>query len=74
MVMVTVMEEGYKLPVAVTMVIAPSTAAAREHAKKELKMYFHKNSLLEEKIIEQILFEDVPTTIFLYTQLAGRIK
>jgi len=69
------------MPLAEIIVIAPSKEWGEEYAKKELENYIRPLLLQHDSITVQppkdlgpILFPPIPTTIFLYTQDAGRIK
>ena len=74
-------ESKNAMPLAAIIVVAPSKKRAEEYAKKELEGYIR--SLLSQhnsitvkppKDLGPILCPPIPTTIFLYTQHAGRIK
>lgn len=76
MVKVSVFEAGDKCPIAVAITIAPSYREAKECGEEELKPYIPNQSglLHGAKELGLILWSPSPTTIFLYTQHAGRIK
>ena len=69
-------EEKLKLPIAVAITIAPSRQEAIKNARQELMAYVfqYSNYLFKTKYLGQILFPLSATTVFLYTQAAGRIK
>ncbi len=82
MVLVSLVEKEEKLrpPIAVAITIAPSQQEAIKNARQELMAYVsqYSNYLFKTKYLGQILFPPLhaifATTVFLYTQAAGRIK
>lgn len=83
MVSLSVFEQrGSILPIAEVIVIALSKEEAKKYAEQELKPHIPDQSALALKdryalisrSLGPILFSPFPTTVFLYTQSAGRIK
>lgn len=76
MISTSVFKEGDKLPVAMVITMAPSREEAEMQAKKELADFIsgQDDKTLKTKDIGSILYPAIPTTIFLYTRNAGRIK
>lgn len=62
-------------PIAEVIAIAPSKSEAEKYAKNELEPHLgdKANCLFRIKDLGPILFPPYKTTIFLYTQAAGRI-
>jgi hypothetical protein len=79
MIMVSIIEEAKPestYPLVRVITIAPSRQEALEQADQELGFYRSgQNGYLSQiKDLGSILFTPVPTTVFLYSQMAGRIK
>lgn len=76
MVKATIANLGDTFPLAVAIIIAPTETEAQKFGEQELKPYFPGYPYrLGFENLGQILFPlPVPTTIFLCTQNAGRIK
>lgn len=79
MIMVSIVEEvkpRSTCPLARVITIAPSRQEALERANQELDLYKSGQDgyLSQIKNLGSILFPPIPTTVFLYTQEAARIK
>ena len=82
MIMLKVLKRGRSLPIAKVIVIVPDKTKAKEYAIEELKAHIPDQTTLPHKDhymfmqenLGGILFEPVPTTVFLYTEEAGVIK
>lgn len=68
--------KGIKGPViGIAITVAPTDVKARELALEELKKYLSDDDFPTiPKREANILFMPIPTTVFLYTRQAGRIK